>query len=215
MAQLAPAAAAEKAKGVMLLGSGVTVSVGAADVSVHDLPGVVAEHMTAAGYACVDARVHGDHLRVTARSQTQTLRAPLRHQPGPDLPFESAIDRASGHIRPGTRIVFASGAAVEVGRRPVPIEDLPAVVEAQLGHSGLTDVRAEYEEGAAGDGIVVTAREEVRTTQPPSPCHPPCALQPPCNLVRLSRPPHAALRPSAALESPDGARTLSHSRLGR
>ena len=116
---------------LQIFGTGVSVSVGPDDVALSELPAVVANGLARAGYEEVDAHLLGDHLRVTARSQPQELRATLQRTveqtreglPASQEAFESAIDVSSGTVKSGTTIVFASGESLQVGRTPMPLDN--------------------------------------------------------------------------------------------
>jgi hypothetical protein len=134
------ATTAEVLSEVVVLGAGISVGVGRSDLSVRDLPHVVATSLAKVGYGDVEASVLGDHLHVRALSLPQQLSATLRRQRHQDGPFESAVDTASGTVLPGTTLVFTSGESVDLGVDSLPISELPRTVKQRLSSVGYTDV---------------------------------------------------------------------------
>ena len=130
---------------------------------------MVATGLSRAGYDEVDAHIIGDHLRVTARSQPQILRATLSRTAQPPLTGgsgargsnepEPAIDVASGTVRSGTTIVFASGESLDVTRGPLPLDKLPGAVEERLLAAGYSGVQVAVD--PAANTVHATGRSDV------------------------------------------------------
>ena len=153
-----PVAAVGRGSGTILLGVGVHVPIGVADVSIDRLAAVVTHGLNDLGYAQVVTELLGGQLVARGLSRPHTLTARLRHQPSgaidPDAPFVSAIDATGSLITPGATLVLDGlGVAVPITSgdlTPLPLAELPAVSEERLRAAGFADVHASIEVGGQG-----------------------------------------------------------------